>query len=101
VFSSEVDGVTVEVKPGISNDMVGPTIGVIWSDREVSMNQVACRGCTEEDRVVMHLKDSLTFCSVGRDMEYITNSDYLMGQWKTMVEKAPCDVTGDFLGGTM
>jgi hypothetical protein len=70
----EVNGETVQVKPGRGNQMVGATIGVIWSDIEVTMNQVVRQGASEEDRVVIHLCDSFVHCPEGRTMEYITNA---------------------------
>jgi hypothetical protein len=39
----------------------------------------------------MRLKNSLTFCPVGRDTECITDLDYLMGQWKSIVENNTYD----------
>jgi hypothetical protein len=66
--------------------MVEETNRVIWSDCEVAMNQVACQGASEEDSVVMHLCDSFMHCPEGRTMEHITDSEYLYGKWRSILE---------------
>jgi hypothetical protein len=48
------------------------------------MNMFALRGELEQTRVIRNLKDTLEFCPVGRNMEYITDSDFLMEQWNDL-----------------
>jgi hypothetical protein len=77
------DGVEVELKPGPGSELVESTVGVIWSAAHVTMNKLAyCRG-EEDERVLGHFSNTLSFCPLGQSMEYITDSDYMMEEWNS------------------
>jgi hypothetical protein len=60
---------------------VGATIGVTWSDPCLTINKIAIRGEMEQARVVSIFKNALESCPVGRHMELIRDSGFMLQQW--------------------
>jgi hypothetical protein len=67
--TEEMNGVQVERKPGPDNDVVGSTIGIIWSATYATTNKLAVHGEVENDRVVRHFRHTLELCPIGSHME--------------------------------
>jgi hypothetical protein len=85
---SHTDSATGEtILPDEGNDLLGGVIGVIWSDKHVTMTRCADRNNAPGMTFLRNFAELVKLCPEGRTLTFKTHSSELVEQYDRMVQR--------------
>jgi hypothetical protein len=86
-YQTDTDSTTGgTILPHESNELLGGVVGVIWSEKHVTMTRVADKSRDPNEIFLRNFAQLITLCPEGCTSPLKTHSSWLVEQWDRMIQ---------------